>query len=56
MHFALSFTFLAHDTQCVIFFKWHYGAPYFPLHVTPNALDHNQLMENKGLEQMLHCK
>jgi hypothetical protein len=53
---VVSFTFLAHGTLCVLSFKWHCGAPYFPLHIALNSLDHNQLMENKGLGKMLHCK
>jgi hypothetical protein len=48
---VVSFTFLVHDTLCVPRFKWHYGAPYFPLHISLNALDHNQLMAIKGLEK-----
>jgi hypothetical protein len=54
--FAVSFTFLAHDTQCVPNIKWHYGALYFPLHIALNVLDHNKLMENKGLGKRFHCK
>jgi hypothetical protein len=45
--FAMSFTFLAHGTQCVPNFKCHCGALYFPLHIALNVLDHNKLMANK---------
>jgi hypothetical protein len=53
---VVTFTFLAYGTQCAPSSKWHCGAPYFPFHITLNVLDHNQLMENKGLGKMLHCK
>jgi hypothetical protein len=45
--FAVSFTFLAHGTQYVTNFKWNFGAPYSPFHITLNVLDCNKLMENK---------
>ena len=54
--FVGSFNFLAHGTQCVPNFKWHCGAPFFPLHITLNVLDHNKLTTIKGFGKMWHCK
>jgi len=42
---------IAYGTLCVSNFKWHCGTLYFPLNIVLNALDHNKLMEIKGLEK-----